>query len=359
MTPTQRVAQRYMKASYRLSAKDKKVIDAFVMERPLDGKILFSDGKTLEKMGIMLGDFAKWINDKIHILSSEATKSDEVVLRYLIKKAGKGMVRFNYERKDHPEPVSFYNKELTEFLHSGNPITVYHGTTSDFKTFDAKYMREELLNLPQFIGTGFFFTVSKATAHTYADSGRNSAISYDEVFPLLKEGLPSEVYQYADHLYHHGWDDKLTDMMMEKAPSGMTRGEYLDSIGIDMNDVVDVVDAINGSHGMSQAQVDARDAIFSIFSGSSSSGRGGVAYSLESLGINPDPILPKVLTCKVRANNVKLVRDLKEAKSARSEGYDAIIWYDVDGGQLVNDEPEVVIFDANNIRVTDIEVLKD
>jgi hypothetical protein len=357
MKPYQRVANRYMKASYRLSTKDKKVIDAFVMERPAEGKALFTDGRVLEKMGLMLGDFAKWVNGKIHILSKEATKSDEVVLRYLIKKAGKGMVRFNYERQNHPEPVSFYNKELTKFLHSGKPITVYHGTTSDFKTFDAKYMRDELLNQSQYIGAGFFFAVSEATAYKYADSGRNSVITYDEVFPLLKKGLPSEVYQYANHLYRHGWDDKLTEMMMEKAPSGMTRGEYLDTIGIDMNDVVEVVDAIHGSHGMSKAQADTLGDLFSMFSGSSSSGRYAVAYSLENLGISPDPILPKVLTCKVRANNVKLVRDLKEAKSARREGYDAIVWYG--GEHLVNGEPEVVIFDAKNIQVTNIEIIKD
>ena len=57
--------------SFRLTNKDKKVIDAFIMELPLDGKILFSDGKTLEKLSIMTGDFAKWVNGKIHILSSE------------------------------------------------------------------------------------------------------------------------------------------------------------------------------------------------------------------------------------------------------------------------------------------------
>lgn len=355
MNPTQRVANRYLQASYTLSPKDKRVIDSFVMGLPLDGKVLFTDGKVLEKVGVVSGDFAKWINGKIHILSAEATKSDEVVLRYLIKKSGKGMVRFNYERKDHPKPTSFYDKDISAFLHSGKPITVYHGTTSDFKDFESKHMREELLNHPNRVGNGFFFSVSKKTAERYADSNRNSVITYGEVFPLLKKSLPSEVYQYAVHLYHHGWDGKLTEMMMEKAPSGMTRGQYLDTLGIDMNDVVDLVNSIEGSHGMNKAQADALGEILSFFSGSSSSGREGVGDLLRNIGIDPTPILPKVLTCIVRADNVKLVHDIGEAKVAQGEGYDAIVW--AGGGDLVNGDPEVVVYDARNIRVTKIEII--
>lgn len=356
MVSTERVAKRYIKA-YRLSVRDKKVIDAFVRERPAEGKALFTDGRTLEKMGLMLGDFAKWVNGKIHILSPEATKSDEVMIRYLIKKAGKGMVVFSYDRKDHPQPLSFYNKEISEFLHSGNPITVYHGTTGDFRDFDDKYMRDDLLNQPQFIGSGFFFAVSWKTAYKYADSGRNSVITYDEVFPLLKKGLSREVYQYAKHLYHHGWDENLTEMINSRSPEGLTRGQYLDTLGIDMNDLVDVVDAIEGSHGMSQAQADELGEIMGIFSGNSSSGRHSVAYILEELGIDPNPILPKILTCRVKADNVKLVKDLVEAKLAKREGYDAIVWYG--GEHLVNDEPEIVIFNPHNISVTNVKVLKD
>lgn len=97
--------------------------------------------------------------------------------------------------------------------------------------------------------------------------------------------------------------------------------------------------------------------VFNMFSQSSSSGRGQIAEDLESMGINADSLRPKVLTCVVRANNVKLVKDLKEAKSSRGEGYDAIVW--VGGGSThVGDESEVVIFDPKNIRVVKKDVLK-
>ena len=103
--------------SFRLSARDKKVIDAFVMERSKEGRSLRSDGKKLFKLGLLEGLFARWVGGKILITSPEATKSDETVLRYLVKKAGKGMVRFNYERKDHAEPITFDHGG--DVLHAG------------------------------------------------------------------------------------------------------------------------------------------------------------------------------------------------------------------------------------------------
>jgi ribosomal protein S18 acetylase RimI-like enzyme len=94
-------------ASYRMKESDKKVVDAFVLERSAEGAVLRTDGKKLFKLDLMEGLFARWVGGKISITSPEATKSDEVILRYLIKKAGKGMVRFDYERKGHAEPITF------------------------------------------------------------------------------------------------------------------------------------------------------------------------------------------------------------------------------------------------------------
>lgn len=94
-------------ASYRMKGSDKKVVDAFVLERSAEGAVLRTDGKKLFKLGLMEGLFARWVGGKILITSPEATKSDEVILRYLIKEAGKGMVRFDSEREGHAEPITF------------------------------------------------------------------------------------------------------------------------------------------------------------------------------------------------------------------------------------------------------------
>jgi ribosomal protein S18 acetylase RimI-like enzyme len=113
MASIERTASAYVcthkmsRTAYRMKPADKKVIDAFVMERPLDGRALRTDGKKLFKLSLMEAVFARWVGGKILITSQEATKSDEVMLRYLIKKAGKGMVRFNYEREGHALPITY------------------------------------------------------------------------------------------------------------------------------------------------------------------------------------------------------------------------------------------------------------
>lgn len=92
------VASLYVRTAYRLSPSDKKVIEAFVMQREAHGKILITDGRILEKGGIGSERVARWRGSHIAILSSESVKSDEVILRYLEKVAGKNRVRYQYER---------------------------------------------------------------------------------------------------------------------------------------------------------------------------------------------------------------------------------------------------------------------
>ena len=353
----QKIAQRYLSSTYRLSERDKKVIKAFVMEREAEGKVLFSDGRTLEKAGILNSTFAQWINGKIHILSQEATKSDEVILRFLIKQAGKGMVRFNYERQEHPEPIFFYNKEISAFLHSGKPVVVYHGTTSDFKSFTAESMRTQLLEQEEFVGKGFFFSVSKKTATRYALSQRNGSVSYEEVFPLLKKHLPKEIYAFAEHVYRHDWDDKLNDILESKSkPRGLTISGYLDTFGVEINTLVDLLESIDGSKARQERiNRNTLDQVFNALGGESDTSRDRVCLLLTELGIDSSPIEPRVLTCLVKADNVKLVRELAEAKRAQREGYDAIVW---SGGEhLVNNEPEVVTFNPRNIQIIKSEVV--
>jgi len=338
-------------STYQLSEIDKKVVKAFVMEREADGRVLFSDGRTLVKLNSI---FARWINDKIHILSEEATKSDDVILRFLIKQAGRGMVRFSYERQGHPEPTFFYNKEINAFLHSGKPIVVYHGTTSDFKSFTAESMRTQLLEQEAFVGKGFFFSVSKKTATRYAHAQRNGDVSYEEVFPLLKKHLPKEMYAFAEYVYRQGWDDNLDEILESKA-RGLTISEYLDTFGIDINTLVDLLKGIEGSRTRQDTTNNTRDHVFDLLSGGVGTSRGRISLLLTELGIDPSPIEPRVLTCLVRADNVKLVQDLAEAKRAQHEGYDAIVW---SGGEhLVDNQPEVVTFNPRNIQIIKSEVV--
>lgn len=94
-------------AAFRLRAKDKKVIEAFTREEPLDGKLLTTDGKSLHKHGMGGEKVAVWRGPKIAVVSTESAKSDEVIIRYLVKVAGKRMVTFSYERGGHDVAIQF------------------------------------------------------------------------------------------------------------------------------------------------------------------------------------------------------------------------------------------------------------
>ena len=96
-----------VQGSFRLSNRDKKVIDAFVSQRKGDGKLLTTDGRSLYKMGLGGEKVAVWRGIKIAVVSTESVKSDETIIRYLIKKAGKNIVTFPYRRKDHSVSLRF------------------------------------------------------------------------------------------------------------------------------------------------------------------------------------------------------------------------------------------------------------
>jgi len=69
-----------------LKPVDKKVVDDFYSEKENHkGKLLDTDGKTLEKMGLGRQQIAKWENDKIVITAKQDVKSTESILTYMRK----------------------------------------------------------------------------------------------------------------------------------------------------------------------------------------------------------------------------------------------------------------------------------
>lgn len=78
----------------RLSPLDKKVIEAFVHKKDLspEQSLLSTDGRSLLKHGMGGEKVAVWRGPQIAIVSTVSAKSDEVVIRYLTKVAGKGLV---------------------------------------------------------------------------------------------------------------------------------------------------------------------------------------------------------------------------------------------------------------------------
>jgi len=90
-----------MKPNFSLTESDKKVIKAFVAERSADSRLLQTDGRKLEKHGLGSEVVARWVNGRIAIVSTESVKSDESIIRLIVKTAGPGIVDFSYARKGH------------------------------------------------------------------------------------------------------------------------------------------------------------------------------------------------------------------------------------------------------------------
>ncbi len=66
-----------------LKTKDKSVIDSFYDQKPKEGRLMSTDGKTLEKMGMGGQEIARWVNGKIKITAVSDVKSTETILKYM------------------------------------------------------------------------------------------------------------------------------------------------------------------------------------------------------------------------------------------------------------------------------------
>ena len=128
-----------------LKPKDKNVIDAFYDKKKLEGKLLFTDGDKLEKLGMGRDTVAVWKGHKIVITSSSAVKSDDVILRYMKK----SIPKLNFDPKSYKkyfgeesvrgndmEDKFKLQKETVEFL---KPTSKNLGESiPDFKSTDFK-----------------------------------------------------------------------------------------------------------------------------------------------------------------------------------------------------------------------------
>ena len=97
-----------------LKPKDKKVIDAFYRKDSLEGGLLSTDGKSLEKHGVGGQTIAAWLDGKIAITAVSDVKSTEEILRYMKKSIPKNNFDQKSYKKFFGEEVETEESELTE-----------------------------------------------------------------------------------------------------------------------------------------------------------------------------------------------------------------------------------------------------
>lgn len=230
----------------------------------------------------------------------------------------------------------------------GEPVTVYHGTTASFRQFSTSHVRKELVN--KFYGGGLFFTPSERVARQYADANRNIG------FPMsLVDDLRSKNRKAGDFLqglYERGrsvWGD-YTRESLELGPDD----DYGDAVqvaagGVDPNTLRDISEWIIGAK-----EGPTRDDGFADIFNPSTGMPGWIYDSLDEVGLESFDYRPKVYTVRLSGMERVLVTKKKaEARSARSKGYDAVIFC---GSDLVGGVPEVAVFNPSQVRVVKVEL---
>lgn len=241
--------------------------------------------------------------------------------------------------------VEYYHLEP---LLEGKPMTLYHGTTRQFSKFDLSKSREELVK--NYYGAGIFLTPSKRVAWKYADANRN--IGFDpEIIGEMKR-INRNAGDFLELLFKKGYEagwKVLTDRFMKDPgpPINIPMDAYFGNV--DPNDLNDIAPYIIGS----KFTRDRGDNEFvNIFS--TSTGMPDHVYdSLDKLGLDSKKYRPKVYTVVATAKKVLVTKSKAQARTARKKGYDCVIFF---GSDLVDDVPEVAIFNPQHVRITKVQV---
>ena len=110
-----------------LKPKDKDVIQAFYDKESLEGRLLSTDGKTLEKLGMGGQTIAVWKNNKIVVTAVSDVKSTDEILRYMKK----SIPKLNFDKKSWQE---FFEEVELDERHGGwkpGPYNIINVTTGE------------------------------------------------------------------------------------------------------------------------------------------------------------------------------------------------------------------------------------
>lgn len=218
---------------------------------------------------------------------------------------------------------------------------LYHGTTTMFDTFDLSKCREDLV--AGFYGCGIFFSPSKIVARLYAFADRNTKLD-PMVIQDLKAVNPG-AGQFLETLYLFGNDAwKVLDTI------GIEDFNTL-LAGVDGNTLDTISEYIAGTKNVPES----RGGFVNIFE--QSTGAPDWLYNdLDTIGVDSSVYRPKVYSVKLHLDNVLVTDSSDEAERAQRMGFDGVVFC---GANLVNDKPEIAVFDTRNIDIVKVEVLTD
>lgn len=232
-------------------------------------------------------------------------------------------------------------------LTRGEPVTLYHGTTRQFQSFSLEQSRTELVN--KFYGSGIFLTPSRKIAWDYAYANRN--IGFDpEVITDLKR-VNANAGKFLEALCKGGrdvWED-YTPATLGVPPEQFAGALERHFGGLDANGISDLAAYVIGS------KVEPLGGNEPVHIFNQSTGMPSWTYDLlDQLRIDSKKYRPKVYTVSVTVSNPLVTASKSAARSAKSKGYDCVVFYGADlvGGHV----PEVAVYNPHDVHVTHVEV---
>jgi hypothetical protein len=93
------LVEKFAGLNEALTPKDKEVINTFYSKETLGGKLLSTDGKSLEKHGLGGQTIAVWKNNKIVVTAVSDVKSTDTILNYMKK----SIPKLNFDKKSWQE----------------------------------------------------------------------------------------------------------------------------------------------------------------------------------------------------------------------------------------------------------------
>lgn len=231
----------------------------------------------------------------------------------------------------------------------GEPVTVYHGTTAMFRQFSTGHVRKELVD--KFYGGGLFFTPSERVARQYADANRNIGFPKSIIDDLRSRNRKAG--DFLKGLCERGpdfWDDYTRESLGLGPDDDYSEAVQEAAGGVDPNTLTDISQWVVGTKQQGPARDEGFTDIFNL-----STGMPGYVYDLlDEVGLESFDYRPKVYTVRLSGmERVLLTRKKAEARSARSKGYDAVIFC---GSDLVGGVPEVAVFDPSKVKVVGVEL---
>lgn len=245
--------------------------------------------------------------------------------------------------RPNPPRVDLAHYGLDAFV-AGLPVDLFHGTTAAFDAFDLAKSRRDLVDA--YYGDGIFLTPSRRVAAKYARANRNTGLPPSLIDDLRARNPAAAGMLQA--LYDHG-SDGAWDVYM--GAHGIERmGDLELHLGVDPNRLMDVSHYIVGAKTPPASESSLHD----LFGGGSTGAPHWLYDELEEIGLDSTAYRPKVYTVRASCRRPLVTASKGAARRARERGFDAVVYH---GADLVDDVPEVAVFDPARAVVTGVEVL--